>query len=141
MISQLTVYLLNKQGSLKDMAQALNAEDINMHALVIADTRDYGIIRIISDTPAKAAVVLTEAGFRAQIADVIAVRLANKPGSLAQLLAYCNDLDIDIQYGYCFQTATDQSIFVLKTDKPAAELHIADGGFEVVSPDQLYATE
>ena len=139
MISQLTVYLPNKQGSLKEVASVLASEDINMHALVIADTSDYGIIRIICDTPDKAQEVLTDAGMRAQVAEVMAVELGNTPGALASLLAFCNDMAINIQYGYCFQAGADASIFVLKIDDPKAELQIAEGGFTTVLPEQVYA--
>ena len=141
MISQLTIYLPNKQGTLSSVASILADAGINMHSLVIADTAEYGIIRIISDTPEKAALVLSEAGLRAMVAQVIGVRIANQPGGLAKLLHYCDENGINIEYGYCFLDGADEAIDVLKIDGEGAEAQLVAAGFDVVQPEEIYETD
>ena len=138
MISQVNVFLPNKQGSLSNVARVLADADINMHTLVIADTAEYGIIRIICDTPDKAAQVLTDAGLRASATPVIAIRLDNKPGALAALLELCHDKGLNIEYGYCFLQNGENAVDVLKIDNPDAEAMLVAGGFNAVTPEEIY---
>ena len=82
MISQLTVFLANEKGRLAAACRTLADADINMKALFIADTADFGIVRIFCDTPARAVEVLGQAGFRASLTPVIAVSVEDAPGTL-----------------------------------------------------------
>ena len=138
MISQLTIFLPNEQGTLSDVSHVLAEAEINMHALVVADTADYGIIRIICDTPQKAASSLTDAGRRATITPVIGIHLDNTPGSLAKLLDFCDQEGMNIQYGYCFLINGEAAVDVLKIDDSDAEAKLAEGGFSVVHPEEIY---
>lgn len=76
-----------------------------MKALFIADTADFGIVRIFCDTPKRAVEVLGQAGFRASLTPVIAVSVEDAPGTLADLLGFCQGASMNIEYGYCFCTA------------------------------------
>ncbi|MEC4272436.1 amino acid-binding protein [Adlercreutzia sp. R25] len=138
MISQLTVFLANEKGRLAAACRTLADADINMKALFIADTADFGIVRIFCDTPQRAAAVLTEAGFRASIAPVIAVSVSDEPGTLADLLGYCQSASMNVEYGYCFCTADGRAIDVLKIEGDQAEAVLAEAGFTVLAPEEVY---
>ena len=89
----------------------------------------------------KAAEALTEAGLRASVAPVIAVKVPNEPGGLAKLLEFCDEADLNIEYGYCFLTADDVAVDVLKIEAEGTEAKLTGAGFELVSAADLYATD
>ena len=122
MISQLTVFLANEKGRLAAACRTLADADINMKALFIADTADFGIVRIFCDTPKRAVEVLGQAGFRASLTPVIAVSVEDAPGTLADLLGFCQGASMNIEYGYCFCTADGKAVDVLRV---SAFLHHA----------------
>ena len=139
MISQLTVFLANEKGRLAAACRTLADADINLAALFIADTADFGIVRIFCDTPALAAAKLAEAGFRATITPVIAVSVADEPGTLARLLEFCHQSSMNIEYGYCFAAGDGRAIDVLKIEGEGAEAKLAEGGFDLVEADEISA--
>ena len=113
--------------------------DINMKALFIADTADFGIVRIFCDTPARAVEVLGQAGFRASLTPVIAVSVEDAPGTLADLLGFCQGASMNIEYGYCFSVNEDYAVDVLKADgSDDLEQKLTDAGFEPVRPEDIY---
>lgn len=138
MIDQLTVFLENNKGRLTALARAVGDAGINMHALALADTSDYGIVRIICDDPRRAADVLTEAGFRANTAQVIAVRVPDQPGGLADLLQALDDSGVNIEYSYCFLQGPAGSATVALKAPGSAEGTLEKAGFVVVQPADIY---
>ena len=126
MISQLTVFLANEKGRLAAACRTLADADINMKALFIADTADFGIVRIFCDTPKRAVEVLGQAGFRASLTPVIAVSVEDAPGTLADLLGFCQGASMNIEYGYCFCTADGKAVDVLKIEGDGAEAVLAE---------------
>ena len=114
MIQQLTVFLENKEGRLSDATRTIANAGINMHALNIAESSDFGVLRIISDTPDAAAKALTEAGFRATCTPVLAIQVSGEAGGLADLLEKLDELDVNIEYGYCYSSDDNKAINILK---------------------------
>ncbi len=141
MISQLTVFLANEKGRLAAACRTLADADINLAALFIADTADFGIVRIFCDRPNRAAAVLAEAGFRASITPVIAVSVADEPGALARLLGFCHESSMNIEYGYCFSVAGGTAVDVLKIEGEGAEEVLAAAGFTVLAPEEVYVVD
>lgn len=141
MISQLTVFLANEKGRLAAACRALSDAGINMQALFVADTADFGIVRIFCDTPARAAAVLAEANFRATLTPVIAVSVADEPGTLARLLEFCQESSMNIEYGYCFSAGDGRAIDVLKIEGDTAEATLADAGFTILAPEEVYVVD
>lgn len=141
MISQLTVFLTNEKGRLAAACRTLADADINMKALFIADTADFGIVRIFCDTPTRAAGVLADAGFRATLTPVIAVAVDDEPGTLAALLEFCQEASMNIEYGYCFCTADGKAVDVLKIEGDGAEATLAEAGFAILSPEEVYCID
>lgn len=139
MISQLTVFLENRPGHLASATRAIADAGINMHALYLADTADFGVARIICDTPDAAAEMLVQKGFRASVAEVVALRLEDVPGSLASLLELCDSKDMNVEYAYCFITEGNGVVDVLKITGEGAEAILEEAGFAAVQPEELYS--
>ena len=118
MIEQVTVFLENEKGRLLALTEALGNADVNMQALTIAETSDYGLVRIVCDKPEEACRVLEQEGFRALVTKVLGVVVPNRPGGLAGLLQTLESLDLNIEYGYCFSAKDDEAVDVLKVADP-----------------------
>ncbi len=131
MISQLTIFLENRPGHLASVTRAIADAGINMNALYLADTADFGVARILCDAPADAAKALSDKGFRATITDVVAVRLEDKPGTLASLLELCDENDMNVEYAYCFITENEGVVDVLKISSDNAEEVLKAAGYEM----------
>ncbi len=138
MIEQLTVLLENKRGRLSRLCRDLADADVNMHDLFVADTSDFGVVRIFCDTPQRAAAVLTDAGYRAKVMPVLAVRVPNRPGGLAELLEFIDQQGVNIEYGYCFSLGEDSAIDVLKVADEGIEEKLVQAGFDVVQAKEVY---
>lgn len=139
MISQLTVFLENQKGRLAAACRTVSDAGINMHSLFIADTQDFGVVRMLVDQPKKPAEALRAAGYRATITPVTAVRIPNQPGGLAKLLEYMDTQDVNVEYGYCFLAGEDFAIDVLKTDEDIElERKLTEAGFQTVAPEEIY---
>lgn len=119
MIEQVTVFLENEKGRLLALTEALGNADVNMQALTIAETSDYGLVRIVCDKPEEACRVLEQEGFRAIVTKVLGVVVPNRPGGLAGLLQTLESLDLNIEYGYCFSAKDGEAVDVLKVADPA----------------------
>ncbi|MDR1689381.1 MAG: ACT domain-containing protein [Clostridiales bacterium] len=123
MIKQLSVFIENKQGRLADVTGTLAEANINIHALSIADTTDFGILRLIVSNPENAKDVLRNAGFTVKTTEVAAVALLNKPGSLSAVLRELDKAAISIEYMYAFTSRTedyDAIVVFSLADKEAA---------------------
>ena len=119
MISQLTVFLENEKGRLAAACRAVSDAGINMHALNLADTSDFGVVRMLTDTPEAAAEALRGQGYRATVTPVLQ--------------------DANVEYGYCFSVNEDYAVDVLKADgSDDLEQKLTDAGFEPVRPEDIY---
>ena len=99
---QVSVFLENKSGRLRDVCRSLGEAGINMRALCIADTSDFGILRLILDDPGRALQVLLDEGFAVGETTVLAVQVPDRPGGLAGVLASLPDEGINVEYMYAF---------------------------------------
>ncbi|MEF9841589.1 MAG: amino acid-binding protein [Raoultibacter sp.] len=141
MISQLTVFLENEKGRLASACKVIADKGINMHALFLADTQDFGVARIFCDTPNKASEALVDAGYRATVIDVLGVKVPNRPGGLAELLEFFDKHDINIEYGYCFSINGDTAIDVLKVSDSNVETYLAKTDYVLVHPEDVYVVD
>lgn len=142
MISQLTVFLENEKGRLAAACRAVADAGINMHSLFLADTQDFGVLRLLVDNPKQAVEALRGAGYRATITPVTAVRVPNRPGGLAELLEFMDRENVNVEYGYCFTVGDETAVDVLKTDEDATlEQKLIDAGFAPVKPEEIYAVD
>jgi hypothetical protein len=101
---QVSVFLENKSGRLAEVCQTLGANGVNIRALCIADTSDFGILRMIVDLPEAAVACLREAGFSVGEAHVLAIQIPDAPGGLGGVLAVLQDSAVNVEYIYAFFT-------------------------------------
>jgi hypothetical protein len=142
MIQQLSVFLENSAGRLGRLTRALGDAGINMHALMVADTEQFGVVRIIADEPHRASELLDELGFSASLTPVVAVEVPNRPGGLADVLEALGRADINIEYAYCFVDPKGESaIDVFRIEDADAESVLTGAGFRVVGAEDLYAPD
>ena len=111
-MKQISIYIENKKGKLAEVSTLLGANGINLQALSIADTADFGILRVVADDTDKAYKLLCDNGYLAKVTDVIAVKIEDKPGSLAKIINALSDADIFVEYTYAF-TSTEPGIAVM----------------------------
>ena len=127
-IKQLSVFVENKFGRLEAIIDCLSKNGINLRALSLADTADYGVLRLIADDAEKAKQALGEIGVISKITDVVAVYLDDRAGGLAFVLSILKDADVSIEYMYAFLGRKEgKALMVLKADDEAkAEKVLAD---------------
>lgn len=101
-MKQLSVFIENRKGRLEDVLKLLSEEKINIESLSLADTSDYGMLRLIVDDPDKGRAALKGKGFSATLSEVVAVPLSDESGSLAEVLHILSEKDINIEYMYAF---------------------------------------
>lgn len=142
MIEQLSVFLENKPGHLAQLARTLAEADINMRALMVADTSEFGVARIICDRPQTAKATLEAAGFGVSITRVVAVEIPDRPGGLAHVLETLGGAAINVEYAYAFvEPGAEAAIDVLKVDSDRATQVLTTAGLNVVGPESLYALD
>lgn len=113
-IKQVSAFLEDKSGNLNSLTKILADNHINLIALSMAESTDYGIVRMVVGQPEKAVQVLKEAGFSVMLAEVVCFKVPNKPGGLHKVLQILSDNDINLNYMYAFST-DEGAITVLKT--------------------------
>ena len=137
-IKQLSVFLENREGRLDEVLQMLGANDVNIVALSLADTADYGMLRMIVSDPQKGKVVLKEAGITSMLTDVVALRVPHATGSLSKAMHEIVQAGINVEYMYAFANGEDASA-VLKSDDPEKVVEVLKGnGFDVWEADEAY---
>ena len=134
-LKQLTVFVKNHQGSLVHITETLAAHNINMRALSIADTAEYGILRLIVDDHETAVETLTTAGYLLQTTAVVGVKIGDAPGKLAQALAVLDVANINMEYLYAFMSRTEKHAYVVLrvTDNDVAEEALEEAGFHLIT--------
>lgn len=137
-VQQLSVFLENREGRLDEVLSTLAGGGVNIVALSLADTSDYGMLRMIVSDPHKGRAVLKEEGITAMLTDVVALRVPHATGSLSQAMHQLVDGEVNIEYMYAFANGNDAAA-VLKSDDPARVIDILKGsGFDVYSADEAY---
>ena len=137
-IQQLSVFLENREGRLDDVLKVLAEKDVNIVALSLADTSDYGMLRMIVSDPAKGRQALKEAGITAMLTDVVALRVPHATGSLSKAMHQIVEGKVNVEYMYAFANGNDAAA-VLKSDAPERVVDILKGsGFDVYSAGVAY---
>ncbi len=113
-IQQVSVFLENKSGRLSEVTEILGNAGINISAFTIADTSDFGILRLIVSEPQKAKEILKQNEFSVQTTDVLLAKTPNSPGSLTRLLKIINEGGSFIEYMYAFSMENDAAIIVIR---------------------------
>ena len=138
-IQQLTVFVENRRGCLAQITDLLAKNNIDMRALSIADTQDFGILRLIVSNTEQARNVLRDANILVQITDVIGVRLSDRPGELSAALGALDRAGINVEYLYAFLTRTEKDAYVVLRveDNEIAAAVLGKAGFRMVGENEL----
>ena len=133
MAKQLSVFIENKEGMLKKVLHVLSCNDVNVLTLSLADTTEYGLLRLIVNNPELARKKLIEAGFSSMIAEVAILKVPHKAGSLLSVLELIAEENVNIEYTYVLNTDGSDASIVVKTNDLLKLREIADkNGIEVL---------
>ena len=139
-VKQLSVFLENREGRIKDVLEILATNDINIVATSLADTSEYGMLRMIVSDPEKAQRVLKEKSVSAMLTDVICIRVSHAVGSLYKAMKALEDAKVNVEYMYAFANGADASAVLKTRDAELAVKTLEEKGFSVYSKDEAYAT-
>lgn len=138
-IKQISVFLENKPGTLNHMTRVLAEGGVDLRALSLAETTDYGIARIIVDDVIAATTVLKDADFVASLTPVLAYEIPNEPGGLNKLLMQFTDAEINIEYMYSCIIAEKQEAYMIirVSDVQTAEAKLKDKKLKPLSSEEI----
>jgi hypothetical protein len=138
-IKQLSVFLENKTGRLNEVTQILGNAGINMSAFSVADTSEFGILRMIVSEPEKALTILKDADFSVRLTDVICLNSPNEPGALARALNILSGENVFIEYLYAYSMDDKSANIVLKPDNIQKCIEVLQAHqMELVSASEMY---
>ena len=140
MIKQLSLFVENQPGSLSKVCQVLKENRINISTLSLADTREYGILRLLIQEHDRARVVLEKAGYVVKVTDVLALTVPDHPGGLADTLAILDKHALSVEYMYAFTYGrSNKAIIVFRFENPdKAVEQLKDEPIELVRAEELF---
>ena len=140
-VKQISVFLENKKGRLAEVTGVLSKAGINIRALSLADTADFGVLRLIVDKTDQAKAVLKQNGFAVSKTEVIGVEVPDRPGGLAEILGVLQAAGINVEYMYAFvQRSGDNAIIIFRFDALDKAIQaLTGGGVQVLRGEELYA--
>ena len=142
-LKQLSIFLENRKGRLKEVTQVLAEANVNIRALALAESAEFGILRLVVDNPEKARSVLSASGFTVKEQDVFAVEVPDRPGGFYQVVRLLTEADINIDYTYAFVGGRDSAILIFKVPDELFEkaLEVTEkGGIKLVEPIFFYSS-
>lgn len=140
MIKQISIFLENKNGTLGDAVKFMADSSINLRALSIADTEDFGILRVITDEPEGTLQKIKDAGYSAKLTDVLAVEIEDKPGSFAKIVEILANAGVAIEYTYAFLSHKPgcACMIIRADDSEKANSLLEKSGITVSSQQDLF---
>ena len=134
-IKQLTVFVPNRQGTLVSITNTLAAHNINIRALSIAETEEFGILRLIVNDEATAERTLAEEGYLIKVVDVVGVKIGDEPGKLTAALDVLDKAGINMEYLYAFMARTEKHAYVVLRveNNELAESALTAAGFHLIT--------
>lgn len=139
-VEQISVFLENKTGRLYEVTSILYEHGVNIRALALADTSDFGVLRLIVDDNEKAKTALKENGFTVGKTEVVAARVEDKPGGLHRILEILKQSGHNVEYMYAYVRHTSQdAVMIFRFDDNAAAGRVlAENGITIIDGEQLY---
>ncbi len=135
---QLSVFIENRQGRLGEVLKVLKENNVNILSLSLADTTEYGLLRLIVDCPQKGREALSSNGFSTLLSDVLIIKITHAAGSLQGLLSVLSEKNINIEYMYGLSTNGNEATVVLKSNNfVLAEQTLTECGIKTLSVEEL----
>ncbi len=140
MPQQISIFAENKPGKIEKITAVLEERDINIRAITITDSGDYGIIKMLVDRPVDAANALNENGITAALKDIVAVKIEDRPGGLHQASAILAKENINVEDAYGFTIhETSRAVFIFQVDNVThTEKILEKAGFSILTDSELY---
>jgi hypothetical protein len=140
-LEQISVFLENRSGRLAEITGVLARNSINIRALSLADTADFGILRLIVDRPELATRVLKEHDFTVGLTEMVALELPDRPGGLWGILTALEAAGMNVEYMYAFvQKAVENAVIIFRFDDPARAAQVLqEAGVRVLAGEDIYA--
>ena len=134
-IKQLTVFVQNRKGTVVSVTDILSKNNVNIRALSIAETEDFGILRLIVNEQKLAEKVLLDNGYLIKTIDVVGVKIGDEPGKLSAVLKVLDEANINIEYMYAFMARTERHAYVVLRveDNEEAEQALVKSGFKIIT--------
>ena len=134
-LKQLNIFVENKKGALVEITETLASHDVNIRALSIADTEEFGILRLIVNDSDTACKILSEKDFLIKITEVVGVKIGDQPGKLSTALSVLDDEDINVEYLYAFMARTEKHAYVVLrvADNAQAEKALEAAGYHMIT--------
>lgn len=138
-MNQLSVFVENRQGRLAEITKVLENNEVDIRAVSIADTREFGILRLIVSDSKRAALALKEEGFTVSLTKVIGVGFEDRPGSLCKAMTVLDENAISVEYMYAFISKSNDKAYVILrvSDNEAAVCILKEAGFAVLEGDDI----
>ena len=138
-IKQLTVFVPNRKGTMVAVTDILAKNNINIRALSIAETEDFGILRLIVNNLGKAVEVLSDNDYLIKVVDVVGVKIGDEPGKLTAALDVLDKKDINVEYLYAFMARTEKHAYVVLRveNNEMAESTLTDAGFKLITETDI----
>lgn len=139
-IKQISLFVENAPGSISKVCRILKDNDLSISTLSLADTSEFGILRLLIQDSEKAAKVLTEAGFVVKTADVLALTVPNRAGGLSEIFDILDKHDLSVEYMYAFTAGkADKAIIVFRFEDPALALkEISGDNVQLITAKELF---
>ena len=140
-VEQISVFLENKPGSLAEVTRILGESGVNIRALSLADTKDFGILRLIVNDNEKAREILGRKGLTVRKTEVVAVEVPDRPGGLAEILKILFEADINVEYLYAFvQQSGENAIIIFRFDETDRAIEVlSKKQFKILEGKKVYA--
>ncbi|MHB8708434.1 MAG: ACT domain-containing protein [Desulfuromonadales bacterium] len=139
-VEQISIFIENKSGRLAEVTRVLGSKGINIRALSLADTSDFGILRLIVDQTDQAKSALKECGFTVSKTEVVAVEVPDQPGGLSGILDVLDKSSVNVEYMYAFvERCGGNAVIIFRFDDPAAAIQVlTDNGIAILDGERLY---
>jgi len=140
-LEQLSIFLENRSGRLAEITGVLARAGINIRALSLADTADFGILRLIVNQTARAVQVLRDSGFTVATNEMVALEVPDRPGGLWGILKVLEAAGLNVEYMYAFvQRATENAVVIFRFDEPDRAMAVLrEAGVRVLTGEEVYA--
>jgi len=140
MPKQVSVFIENRPGKVERVTELLASADVNIRAITIADSGDFGVLKLLVDDPERAGKALLEGGLAAALKEVVAIRVPDRPGGLLEVsrILHREEVNVDDAYGFILQDKRE-AVFVIQVSEPAAAVAaLTKAGLSLLTEEDLY---
>ena len=138
-VKQISIFLENKKGKLAEATRYIADHQVNLKSLCLADSQDFGILRIICENPEKVQEILRNEGYITTTTDVLATVVPDEPGSFAAIMETLTDANVEVEYTYAFLSTKGGAYLIIRVaDNMTAAAALAGAGFTLVNETDLF---